>query len=153
MKHRFRSVLEQARGPGATVARIPDEHVEGLGGFHQKRALGTVNGVEFRTSTFPYRGEGLWVGVPKATREAAGAVLGDEVEIELELDESPRVVVLPPELEAAFDAEPALRDAFEALSWSRKRLIFEPLAEAKKPETRAARLEKALADLRGGGSG
>jgi uncharacterized protein YdeI (YjbR/CyaY-like superfamily) len=88
--------------------------------------------------------------VPKATRVATGAKLGDEVEIEIELDESPREIVLPPELGAAFDAEPDLRARFDALSWSRKRLIFEPLADAKKPETRAAKLEKALADLRGG---
>jgi len=150
MKHRFRSVIEQARGPGATVARVPDQHVAGLGGFKQKRAKGTVNGVPFTTATFPYKGEGLWIGVPKATRIAAGAELGDEVDIEIELDESPREIVLPPELEAAFDAEPELRRKFEALSWSRKRLIFEPLAEAKKPETRTARLETALADLRHG---
>lgn len=150
MTHRFRSVIEQARGPGATVARVPDEHVEGLGGLHQKRAKGTVNGVPFTTATFPYRGHGLWIGVPKAIRIAAGAELGDEVEVELEVDESPRVIVLPPELDAAFDAEPELRRRFEALSWSRKRLIFEPLAEAKKPETRDARLAKALADLREG---
>ena len=146
-RRRFQSVIEQARGPGATVARIPDEHIEALGGFHQKRAVGTVNGVPFSTPTFPYRGEGLWVGVPKQIREAAGAKLGDNVEIELELDERPREIVLPPELEAAFDQEPALRERFEALSWSRKRLIFEPLAEAKRPETRAARLAKAMADL------
>jgi bifunctional DNA-binding transcriptional regulator/antitoxin component of YhaV-PrlF toxin-antitoxin module len=150
MKHRFRSVIEQARGPGATVARVPDQDVAGLGGFNQKRAKGTVNGVPFTTATFPYNGEGLWIGVPKATRIAAGAELGDEVEIEIEIDESPREIALPTELEAAFGAEPELRRKFEALSWSRKRLIFEPLAEAKMPETRRARLKKALADLRQG---
>jgi len=150
LKHRFRTVIEPARGPGATVARVPDQYVAGLGGFKQKRAKGTVNGVPFTTATFPYKGEGLWIGVPKATRIAASANVGDEVEIEIELDDSPREIVLPAELEAAFAADPELRRTFDALSWSRKRLIFEPLAEAKKPETRRARLEKAVADLRQG---
>lgn len=147
-KVKFKTTIEQARGPGATVALVPGEHVPALGGMKQKRAFGWINGIEFMTSTFPYKQQGLWVGVPKAARVAAGAVLGDEVELELMLDESPRVLELEPELEAAFKAEPALRTKFESLSWSRKRLIAEPLAAAKKPETRAARLAKALEDLR-----
>jgi hypothetical protein len=147
-KVRFRSTIEQARGPGATVARVPDEHVAALGGMRQKRAYGWINGIEFMTATFPYKQQGLWVGVPKAARVAAGAVLGDEVELDLMLDEAPRVLQLEPELEAAFGTEPDLRAKFESLSWSRKRLIAEPLAAAKKPETRAARLAKALEELR-----
>jgi hypothetical protein len=147
-KVRFKTTIEQARGPGATVALVPDEHVAALGGMKQKRAYGWINGIEFMTATFPYKGQGLWVGVPKAAREAAGVGLGDEVELQLMLDEAPRVLALEPELEAAFDAEPTLRERYESLSFSRKRLIVEPLAAAKKPETRAARLEKALTELR-----
>ena len=57
---------------------------------------------------------------------------------------------LAPELEAALATEPALRERFGSLSWTRRRELADPIAEAKKPETRAARLEKALAVLRGG---
>lgn len=150
MKHRFRSPVEQARGPGATVVLISPDVARALGGFKQQRVVMSVNGGEpFNSSTYPWKGEGLYVGLPKAAREAAGLKIGDGADFEIELDTRPRQVVLPAELEAAFEAEPELRRHFDALSWSRKRLIFEPLAEAKKPETRAARLEKALADLRG----
>ena len=149
MKSRFKSTLEQARGPGATVVLIPPDVATALGGLKQQRVIVTVSGGEpFNTSTYPWKGIGLYVGVTKAAREAAGAGIGDEIELEIEPDTKPRVIELPPELEAAFDKEPALRDRFEALSWSRKRLIFEPLAAAKRPETRAERLEKALTDLR-----
>lgn len=149
MAHKFRSVVEQARGPGATVVLIPPDVTQALGGFKQQRVLMSVNGGEtFNSSTYPWKGEGLYVGVPKAQREAAGLKVGDEADFEIELDTRPREIVLPPELEAAFTAEPELGQRFDALSWSRKRLILEPLAEAKKPETRQARLEKALADLR-----
>jgi uncharacterized protein YdeI (YjbR/CyaY-like superfamily) len=95
----------------------------------------------------PYRG-GFYLGVHKATREAAGAGIGDEVEISIVRDDSPRVLEMPPELEAAFKTEPALRERFDALSFSRRRDLAGPIGEAKKPETRAARLEKALAALR-----
>lgn len=147
-KHRFKSVIEQARGPGATVALVPPEVAAALGGLKQMRVLGTLNGVPFRTSTYPWQARQLWVGVPKAARQAAGVALGDEVEIELTRDDSPRVLELAPELEAALKAEPDLRSRFEALSFSRRRELADPVAEARRPETRASRVERALARLR-----
>jgi hypothetical protein len=144
---RFRTVIEAASGGGA-AAKIPPDVEAVLGGRKQMRVIGTLNGHPIRTSTMPYRGA-FYVGLHKAAREAAGVGIGDEVELELTRDDSPRVLDIPPELEAAFGAEPALRQRFDALSFSRRRDLAAPIAEAKKPETRAARLEKALAALRG----
>jgi len=124
------------------------QHVPALGGMKQKRVFGWINGHEFMTATFPYKGEGLWVGVPKAARVAAGAVVGDKVALELLLDETPRTVAIPPELAAAFAAEPELAERFEKLSFSRKRELADPISEAKRHETRDARVEKAVARLR-----
>jgi len=147
-KVKFRTTIEPARGPGATVAIVPPEHVPALGGMKQKRAFGWVNGVEFMTATFPYKGLGLYVGVPKAARVAAGLNVGDETDMELMLDETPRTVELAPEMKSALDAEPELAARYEELAISRKRELADPVREAKKPETRAARVEKALAKLR-----
>ena len=146
--HRFKAVLHEARGGGAGVM-IPLEIATALGGRKQFRVIGTFNGVPLRSSTFPYEGEGLWLGVHKATREKSGAAFGDEVELEISRDDAPRVVELPRELEAAFAVEPVLRDRFEALSFTRRREMAGSIAEAKKPATRAARLERGLAALRG----
>ncbi|HYM52132.1 MAG TPA: YdeI/OmpD-associated family protein [Candidatus Dormibacteraeota bacterium] len=145
--HRFKAILEHAQGGGAVVM-LPEDVTEAIGGRKQMRVIGNVNGVPLRSSTFPYRGQGLWLGVHKVTRDAAGADFGDELEFEITRDDSPRVLELAPELEAALDAEPALRDRFEALSFSRRRELADPIAEAKRAETRSARLEKALARLR-----
>lgn len=146
-RHRFRTTIEQARGPGATVALVPMEFIPALGGLKQKRAFGWLNGVDFMTATFPYKGT-LYVGVPKAARVAAGVGVGDEVEIEVMLDETPRKVELAPELKHAFKAEPELAKRFEGLSFSRQRELADPVSEAKRPETREARVEKGLARLR-----
>lgn len=147
-KQRFRSTIEQARGPGAAVALVPPEFIPALGGLKQKRVFGWLNGIAFTTATFPYKGEGLYVGVPKAARVEAGVGVGDEADFELMLDETPRKVTLAPELQAAFNAEPELKKRFDALSFSRQRLLADPVSEAKRPETRAARVEKAVAALR-----
>lgn len=142
----FRTVIEAARGGGA-VAQIPPDVTTALGGLKQMRVTGIINGLPFRSSTMPYRGA-FYVGVHKATREAAGVGIGDEVELTLVRDDSPRVLELAPELEAALAEHPELRERFDALSFSRRRELADPVREAKKPETRAARLEKALAQLR-----
>ncbi len=147
--YRFTAVLQNAGGGGAVVL-MPNDVSDAMGGRKQFRVTGTVNGVPMKSSTFPYKGEGLWLGVHKATREKAGVAFGDEIEIEITRDDAPRVLELAPELDAALAAEPALRDRFDSLSWTRRRELADPIAEAKKPETRAARLEKALDVLRGG---
>lgn len=130
------------------MALIPLNVTAALGGLKQMRVTGTLNGTAFRSSTMPYRGA-FYLGVHRATREAASVEIGDEVEIAITRDDSPRVLELAPELEAAMAAEPQLRSRFEALSFSRRRELADPIREAKRPETRAARLEKALAALRG----
>ena len=145
---RFKTTLEPARGGGA-VARIPEDQVAPLGGRKQMRVSGTVNGVAFKSSTMPYRGA-FYLGVHKATREAAGIGFGEPIEIELTRDTSPRQLALPEELEAAFKLEPALGERFASLSFTRRREMADPIGEAKRPETRARRLEDALNRLREG---
>jgi hypothetical protein len=145
--HRFTAELEAARAGGAIVL-VPEQITRALGGLKQMRVLGTVNGVPYQSSTMPYGGRGLFMGVHKATREAARVDLGDRVEVEITRDDSPRMLAIPPELEAAFSAEPALRERFEALSFSRRKDLAVPIGEAKQPQTRAARLDKGLSKLR-----
>jgi bifunctional DNA-binding transcriptional regulator/antitoxin component of YhaV-PrlF toxin-antitoxin module len=147
-QHRFRGTIEPAQGPGAAVILIAPEVATALGGLKQMRVTGSLNGVVFQSSTFPYRGTGLYMGLHKATREAAGVAVGDEVEIEVARDDRPRVLELAPELDAALAAEPELRARFDALSFSRRRELADPVADAVRPETRAARVEKAVARLR-----
>jgi hypothetical protein len=144
---RFTATLEEARAGGAVVL-VPPEVATALGGLKQMRVFGTLNGVDYRSSTMPYGGRGLFMGVHKATRQAAGVEFGDVVEIAVTRDDSPRTLELARELEAAFSAEPALRDRFDALSFSRRRDVAGPIADAKRPETRARRLEAAIAHLR-----
>lgn len=145
--HRFTAELEAARAGGAIVL-VPEEIASALGGLKQMRVVGSVNGVPYQSSTMPYGGRGLFMGVHKATREAAAVAFGDRVQVEIARDDRPRVLDIPPELEAAFVGEPALRERFEALSFSRRKDLAFPIGEAKLPETRAARLEKALSELR-----
>jgi hypothetical protein len=147
-KHRFRGVIEAARGPGAAVILVAPEVATALGGLKQMRVVGRLNGIPFKSNTYPWKGIGLYLGLHKATRQQAGVAVGDEVEIEVARDDRPRVLELAPELEQALDAEPGLRARFDALSFSRRRALADPVSDAVRPETRSARVEKAVARLR-----
>jgi uncharacterized protein YdeI (YjbR/CyaY-like superfamily) len=107
----------------------------------------TMNGYTYR-STVAVMGGKFMVGVNAENREKAGVAGGDEVDVDIELDSEKREVAVPPELAALLDGDAALRARFEGLSYSRKRLLAQPIADAKTDETRQKRIDKALAELR-----
>jgi uncharacterized protein YdeI (YjbR/CyaY-like superfamily) len=90
------------------------------------------------------------LGVSNDVRRAAGVEAGQEVDIDLELDTEPREIAVPPDLTAALAADDAARHAFDALSYSNKRRIVEPIEGAKAPETRQRRIDKSVEALREG---
>jgi bacteriocin resistance YdeI/OmpD-like protein/uncharacterized protein DUF1905 len=145
--HRFTAELEAGRGGGAMVL-VPPTVATALGGLRQMRVVGTVNGVLYQSSVMPYGGRGLFLGVHKATREAAGVLPGEQVDVVVSLDERPRVVEIPAELAEALGADPAAQAAFDRLSFTNRKEMAGSVAEAKRPETRERRLAAAMARLR-----
>lgn len=59
-------------------------------------------------------------------------------------------LIVPPDLRAALDASPRAREAYAALSESRKRGVLFPLYAAQREATRAKRLARLLAALESG---
>jgi hypothetical protein len=127
---------------------VPPALATALGGLRQMRVVGTVNGVAYQSSVMPYGGRGLFLGVHKATREEAGVLPGERVDVVVSLDERPRVVEIPAELAAALAADPAAQAAFDRLSFTNRKEIAGSVAEAKRPETRERRLAAAMTRLR-----
>lgn len=54
----------------------------------------------------------------------------------------------PADLAAALDAHPGARHAFEVISSGRRRAYVAGVASAKRPETRARRIERVVTELR-----
>jgi uncharacterized protein YdeI (YjbR/CyaY-like superfamily) len=75
-------------------------------------------------------------------------VAGDEVTVDLDLDTAPREVAMPDDLAWAMDDE--ARAAYDGLSYTHRKEWVRWVEEAKKPETRATRIEKTVAALREG---
>jgi Bacteriocin-protection, YdeI or OmpD-Associated/Domain of unknown function (DUF1905) len=138
---RFRAVLGGHEGERPTV-ELPFDAKERYG---KARApvRGRVNGVEFRTTVAVYSGVSL-IGFNKGLRDRAVIEIGDEVTVELERDDEPREVELPPVLEQALAGDPAAAAAFQALSYTHRREYAEWIAQAKREETRERRAAKAV---------
>lgn len=141
---KFRATVE-ATGKNTTGIEMSPDRVESLGSGKRPKVKVTINGHTYRTSVGAMAGRYL-VPVSSDARTAAGVAAGDEVEVELEVDTAPRELDLPPDLVAALDAD--TRQFFDSLSYSRKQRFVLPIEQAKTPETRQRRLDKAVTALR-----
>lgn len=137
----------QLDGKTATGINVPDYVVAALGGGNRPRVRVTLAGYSYQ-STVARMGGTFKVPVSAAVREQAGVAAGDEVEVEIELDNSPRELALPPALAEALDREPEAKRAFEKLSYTNQRRHAQAVESAKTEETRLRRLEKIVHELR-----
>jgi hypothetical protein len=141
----------QARGPAGAFV-LSEEQVAAVGeGAKRFPAATTINGHRLRTTVMRMRGEFLF-GLSRAARQDASVEIGDTVTFTLELDEAPREVEVPPALEAALDADPEARRAFDALAYTHRKEYARWVAEAKREETRERRVAEAVEMVRAGRS-
>jgi hypothetical protein len=127
--------------------RIPDETVDALGGGKRPKVVVTVNGFTYRSS-IARMGDEYLLGMSQDRRTEAGTEPGTVYDVELALDEAKRTVEVPPELAEALAADPDAASTWATWSFTKQNQAALGLTGAKKPETRAARLEKTLAALR-----
>ena len=143
---RFESRVELG-GKTATGIPVPDEVIAGLDGGNRPAVTITINGYTYRTTAVRMGGRFL-VPLAAENREAAGVAAGDQIVVDIDNDTAPREVDLPADLAAAMDE--AVRAKYDGLSFTHRKEWVRWVEEAKKPETRAARIEKTVAGLREG---
>lgn len=141
----FKTTLKQTGG-NTTGIVVPPEIVEKLGGGKKPAVNVTVNGFAYRSSIASMGGEFL-VGVSAERRAAAGVKGGDAITVTLALDTAPREVEIPPDFARALAANKAAKAAFDKLSYSHKSQHVLAITGAKAAETRARRIDKAIAML------
>jgi hypothetical protein len=139
----------QLNGKTATGIEVPDEAVAELGQGQRPPVRVTIGSYSYRTTVARLGGRFL---VPLSTenRAAAGVAAGDEVEVDLELDNTPREVEVPADLAAALGQDDAALANFEALPYSHRKEWVRWVTEAKKPDTRTTRITKTVQSLHEG---
>jgi hypothetical protein len=138
----FKTTILQARDMNATGFAVPDAVVEKLGSGKRPKVRVTLNGYSYRSTVAVMGGEFM---LPLAAEHRAKAAVagGDTVNVTLELDTAPREVEVPKDLAAALKKAGA-RAAFEALAFTHRKEHVRAIEEAKAPDTRARRIEKAV---------
>ncbi len=140
-------VLEGDKNSEATWIRIPFNVLEVFGTRARVPVKGTINGFPFRSSIFPEGGGTHYMAVNKAMKAGAKAQAGDEIEVVMERDEEPRVITPPADFLKSLKADSKAQARWEKLSYTHQKEYVKAIEEAKKPETRARRIEKAVAEL------
>jgi hypothetical protein len=136
-----------ARGPAAAI-QLTDEQVASFGAGKSFPVVVTIGGRTARLRVARMGGENL-IGFSKAVRTEMGLDLDQEVDAVIRVDAAERTVDVPDELARALDAEPALRTAFDALSYTVRKEHARTVAEAKHDATRERRIAKIVDGLRG----
>lgn len=142
----FTTTVLQARKT-ATGLPVPAEVIDALGSGKRPPVVVTLNGGYTYRSTVGVMNEQFLIPLSAEHRAASGVAAGDTVEVSLVVDAMPRTVDLPEDLAAAL-TEAGVLAAFQTLSNSRQRALVDPVVQAKAPETRLRRIEKAVESLR-----
>jgi hypothetical protein len=147
-KYKFKAKIEAGDGGGAHVLFPYDVQTE-FATRGKVAVKATFNGVPYAGSLIKYGQPQHMLGILKAIREQIGKGPGDTIDVELWKDEAPRVLEIPAAFRTRMKQEGAL-PFFEELSYTHRKEYCRWITEAKKEETRSARLEKAIAMLKKG---
>lgn len=126
-----------------TGIEVPPDIVEKLGAGKKPPVKITLKGYTYRSSIAVMSGKYM-VSLSAENRKNAGVQGGETLDVEIVVDTEKREIAVPPDLQAALDANPAAKQFFEGLSYSNKRRHVEPIEAAKAPETRQRRIEKSV---------
>lgn len=142
-KQAFDAEIKKGRG-GGTYVVIPFNVKELYGTGAQVRVKATFDGHPYRGSLAPMGGGQHILGIKKDIREAIGKDIGDSVHVTVERDTEPRVVTVPQDFEQALRSHSKVKEAFDKFSYTHQKEYVQWIEEAKKPETRQRRIERAM---------
>ena len=144
----FSAELELA-GKTATGITVPPAVVDALNAGKRIPVVVTIKKHSYRTTIAPYNGAYM-IPVSAENREAAGVKAGDTLRVGIEVDTAPREIEVPADLAAALAKNKEAKAFFESLSFSNQRGYVSWLEQAKKEETRNARVLACVESLEAG---
>lgn len=124
--------------------------------FDVKQTFGSAKPkiVAIFDNKFTYRGSLVKYGTPfhmllirKEFLQQLNKKNGDEITVQLSLDKEERTVVIPDDLESALKQH-QLYELFCTMSYTYRKEYVQAVVEAKKPETRASRIQKCISVLK-----
>lgn len=147
----FQAEIHSHDSGGAYVI-VPFD-VEEVYGKKRVKIIATIDGER-------YQGSLVRMGTPhhiliilKAIREKIGKQAGDVVEVSIQEDTAPRVVIVPEDFQQAMDATPGISAFFKALSYTYQKEYVQWIEAAKREATRERRINRAVELMKMGKKG
>ncbi len=145
--YEYDAEIVKSNESGTTAfVRFPYDAKECFGQKNLAKIQCTFDGEPYR-GVVADMGGGPVIALLQTIRAKIGKKPGDSVRVAVWKDDEPRVYALPEDLAAALEANAAAKATFEALAPSHRKAYVVWVEESKKAETRAARVEKAVAML------
>jgi hypothetical protein len=147
----FHGTVLKDQTVNATGIQVPEDVVTELGKGRNPKVKITLQNPAHQSYT--YRGivqtssGRFMLSLSAENREAAGLHPGDPVQVTLELDTEPRTVDVPDDLKAALSGKPGALEAFDALSFSKRKEFVRQVEEAKAEETRNRRISNIVTQM------
>jgi hypothetical protein len=150
-KKSFRAKIE-TQGPGGawSLMHIPFDVEKEWGSRARVSVCGKMDGFAFRTSIFPDGKGGHTMMVNKAMMQGAKAGQGDTVRMELAQDTAPRIVTIPSDVKNALAGNSKAKANFNSFAPSHRKAYVVWITGAKRAETRASRIAKAVVMIAAG---
>ena len=133
--------------PGWHFIDLPFDAKDVYGKASRIAVNATIDGLAFRTSLLP--GDvGHYMVINEVMRAATGKGLGDTITVELDVDDRPREVTMPVDMQQALHKDKKAMERYAALAYAHRKRYIEWVEGAKKPETRARRVERLIRELK-----
>ena len=151
---RFKATLFEPDAPSSngswTFLTLPKNASAKLPSRGMASVEGTMNGAPFQATLEPDGKGSHWLKLDSKLRKAARAAVGDRVALEImPVGEEPEPTV-PADLRKALDAAPKSRALWSEITPAARRDWIYWIITAKRPETRAIRIEKTCSMLAAG---
>lgn len=138
----------EPRGPAGALVLTDDEVAE-LGGGKRAAVRVRVGEREAALRLAVMGGENL-IGMSKAARAGLGVELGQQLDVTITVDETPREVAVPEDLAAALATDAAASAFFATLPYTARKEFATWVADAKRADTRQRRIDESVRLLREG---
>lgn len=147
-KLEFTATIHEA-GRGGAYVEFPFDTRETFGSNGRIPVVVHIDGEPYRGSMVRMETTCHLVPVVKSIRKNINKSDGDLVFVCVELDDQPRVIEPPQDLQEAFELNKPAMDVFNKLSFTHKREYVKWIDEAKRPETRVRRIKETIRKLTG----
>jgi hypothetical protein len=146
MKQEFSAVIKQHEGINGAFVEIPFD-VQEVFGAKRVKVIATFDGYEYKGSIISMSGCYM-IGITQQIRKEINKGFEDSVLVTVEKDEEERQIILPSDFQEAIMQNENAKDFWNTLSYSKQKKFADMILSAKKADTRALRIEKAVAMLR-----